>query len=219
MRALTLALALLFGAGAALAASGNDSPNDPNSGKGNDGSTHEGPGTGGGHPGGSGPGQSLIDLPPGFVLAFHREGHDMPFPGAPSGQFVLFTIPAGANCTDTFVEPDGLDTVLHGGPKKYGFIGEELIETVVISEDPDVVQVCLAEGIEPMAGDVAVRVSFEGPEDEEAFLGAEFVLAAGDNVAPGSGNWGGGPGNSGPGDKGGQNDKSKDGGQTPNDDK
>ena len=45
-----------------------------------------------------------------------------------------------------------------------------------------------------------------------------FVLAA-DNVAPGSGNWGGGPGNSGPGDKNGQNDKSKDGGQTPNDDK
>lgn len=48
---------------------------------------------------------------------------------------------------------------------------------------------------------------------------SEFVVAAGDNVAPGSGNWGGGPGNSGPGDKNGQNAKSKDGGQTPNDDK
>ena len=47
----------------------------------------------------------------------------------------------------------------------------------------------------------------------------EHLILAGDNVAPGSGNWGGGPGNSGPGDKNGGNDKSKDGGQTPNDDK
>lgn len=47
----------------------------------------------------------------------------------------------------------------------------------------------------------------------------QHLVVAGDNVAPGSGNWGGGPGNSGPGDKNGTNDKSKDGGQTPNDDK
>lgn len=55
--------------------------------------------------------------------------------------------------------------------------------------------------------------------DDSAPVWLEGLVVAGDNVAPGSGNWGGGPGNSGPGDKNGQNDKSKDGGQTPNDDK
>ena len=43
------------------------------------------------------------------------------------------------------------------------------------------------------------------------FLGASTVALA---VPPGSGNWGGGPGNSGPGDKNGKNEQGG-GGQTP----
>ena len=55
--------------------------------------------------------------------------------------------------------------------------------------------------------------------DDSAPVWLDGFVVAGDNVAPGSGNWGGGPGNSGPGDQNGTNGKSKDGGQTPNDDK
>ena len=55
--------------------------------------------------------------------------------------------------------------------------------------------------------------------DDAAPVWLDGFVVAGDNTPPGQGNWGGGPGNSGPGDKNGTNGGSKDGGQTPNDDK
>jgi hypothetical protein len=96
------------------------------------------------------------------AVAFHKEGH-IAFPGEPSGKFVLFTIAAGATCTALIEEPEGVDAVAHGGPKKFGFIGEEEIELVVVAEDPDAVQFCFVDGL-ARAADVAVRVSFEAEE-------------------------------------------------------
>jgi hypothetical protein len=106
---------------------------------------------------------TILMLASGSAYAFHKPDHKTEFPGAPSDQFVLFPILAGATCTDPIAEPEGLNAVPHGGPKKYGFIGEEFIETVDVSEG--VVQFCLVEGVGPLEGDVFVRVSFE-PEAE-----------------------------------------------------
>jgi hypothetical protein len=100
----------------------------------------------------------------GGAFAFHKDGH-IPFPGAPSGKFTLVPIAAGATCTDPIVEPEGVDVTVHGGPKKFGFIGAEELELVVISEDPDVVQICFLDET-PRERDVQVRISFT-PEDEE----------------------------------------------------
>lgn len=101
----------------------------------------------------------------GAAFAFHKEGHKISYPGEKSGRFTLVTIAAGATCTDPIVEPEGVDVNVHGGPKKFGFIGAGKLELVVLSEDPDVVQICFLDET-PRERDVRVRISF-APEEEE----------------------------------------------------
>ena len=76
---------------------------------------------------------------------------------------MLVPIAAGDTCTAPIEEPDGVNAVGHGGPKKWGFIGGEEFELVVLSEDPDVVQFCFVDGL-PRDADVQIRVSFETEE-------------------------------------------------------
>lgn len=96
----------------------------------------------------------------GLAFAFHKPGHGKGFPGEPSGKFMVLPILAGVTCTNLIEEPEGVDIAVHGGPKKWGFIGEEDIEIVAVSENPDVVQVCFADGL-PRGSDISVRISFE----------------------------------------------------------
>lgn len=96
----------------------------------------------------------------GLAFGFHKPGHGKGFPGEPSGKFMVLPILAGVTCTNLIEEPEGVDVAVHGGPKKWGFIGEEEIEIVAVSENPDVVQVCFADGL-PRGSDVSVRISLE----------------------------------------------------------